>query len=541
MLRGILFTATLLPAQLLTAQESTITIGSRKQLFIDHRFIESAEGVTLRMNPPHRMGEVVMTTDASWEKDLVVASYSTVQSENGRVRMWYQVSGRERQSGKNPDFMGVAYAESVDGIHFTKPVLRLVERNGSKDNNLVLPADPSLMAIGGGSVMRDDNPNCPPAERYKSWQKIYPKPGTGISGPHRIWVSPDGLRWKLSEKLVTGLHAADTQPTWFWDPHTGRYAGYSREWVQFEGEGKIRMASYNESDDMHTWSNMQFVLMPDETDFSAAPRPRFDVTRMKSEREVWIPVSPEKAAVKDVEVAPGQDMVPMPGAPLDIYGPGVFPYAEADNVYISLMSVFHHWERRGRDAWPDTGDVRLAVSRDGRHFVSPGGREPFLRPGPAGSFDSKWIWPMPRPVRMGDELWIYYFGTNMAHGTHLDEAASERATAISRAVMRLDGFLSADFDYAGGTLITPPVRFEGTKLELNLDTGGGGAGWVEILDERGRPVPGFSMIEADTLNANSVRAVVSWRGKSDVSALAGRTVRLHFRMRAAKLYAFQFR
>jgi hypothetical protein len=33
---------------------------------------------------------------------------------------------------------------------------------------------------------------------------------------------------------------------------------------------------------------------------------------------------------------------------------------------------------------------------------------------------------------------------------------------------------------------------------------------------------------------------VAWRGKGDVSALAGKPVRLRFAMRDAKLHAFQF-
>jgi hypothetical protein len=107
--------------------------------------------------------------------------------------------------------------------------------------------------------------------------------------------------------------------------------------------------------------------------------------------------------------------------------------------------------------------------------------------------------------------------------------------------MRLDGFVSADFDYAGGTLITPPLRFEGSRLELNLDTGAGGVARVEILDEGGAPISGFTLKEADQLNTNDTRTVVTWRNSSDVSALAGKAVRLHLRMRSAKLYAFQFR
>lgn len=86
-----------------------------------------------------------------------------------------------------------------------------------------------------------------------------------------------------------------------------------------------------------------------------------------------------------------------------------------------------------------------------------------------------------------------------------------------------------------------PIRCSGSRLELNLDTGAGGLGRVEILDASGEPIPGFTFVEADHLNGNNVRTVVSWRGKSDLSALDGRSVRLHFKMRSAKLYAFQFR
>ena len=160
--------------------------------------------------------------------------------------------------------------------------------------------------------------------------------------------------------------------------------------------------------------------------------------------------------------------------------------------------------------------MRLGVSRDARHFVYPGARQPFLRLGPAGSFDAKWIWALPRPVRMGDELWVYYFGANVAHGSHLEAAAKAKSYGSSRAVVRLDGFVAANFDYSGGALITTPLRFEGSRLELNLDTSAGGAGRVEIPDAEGRPLRGFSLLEADTLNGNSVRMAVTWRGRGDV-------------------------
>src|SRR5262245_56162402 len=85
-----------------------IDVGSRKQLFIDHKFIESAEGLSLVTNPPWRTGEVVLEPDAPWEKGTVIGSYSTVVQENGRVRLWYNTLGNTNLPGKNPDFMGVA-------------------------------------------------------------------------------------------------------------------------------------------------------------------------------------------------------------------------------------------------------------------------------------------------------------------------------------------------------------------------------------------------------------------------------------------------
>ena len=39
---------------------------------------------------------------------------------------------------------------------------------------------------------------------------------------------------------------------------------------------------------------------------------------------------------------------------------------------------------------------------------------------------------------------------------------------------------------------------------------------------------------------NNVAFPVSWKGSQDVSSLAGKDVKLHFKLRNCKLYAFQF-
>ncbi|MCL4851526.1 MAG: hypothetical protein KJZ78_09090, partial [Bryobacteraceae bacterium] len=527
---------------------TSLAVGSRKQLFIDYKFIEASDGITLRAGVPYQTREILVTTDQPWEKGLGIQSYSTVLKEDGKVRLWYSVSGIDGKqdpqepgppghfrpgSGEEdgePPFSGVAYAESNDGLHFRKPVLGLVARAGSRDNNFVLPPDPSVVKLGGGSVLRDENPNCPPAERYKSWTDFSGRRGSGLKGPHRVWYSADGLRWKLYETPATGLRSSDTQPTWFWDPRIGRYVGYAREWVRHsdvQGEGGdfgMRMASYNESDDMLHWDSAMVALAPDERDFAAAPRPVVDIA---------------KTRVLGHDLVLGKRLVPT--SPMDMYGPGVFRYTEADGVYIALTPVHHHWYTTTTATQPSTADVQLSVSRDARHFQRAPGRQPFLSVGLSSTFDSKWVWPMPNPVRMADELWIYYVGSNKDHNSDLDPAATKPITAISRAILRLDGFMSAEAAHEGGWLITPPVVFEGSRLELNLDTGAGGVARVELLDEMGKPIPGYGLMDADELNGNSIRMPVSWKGKADVGSLAGKSVRLHIRMRAARLYAFQFK
>ncbi len=189
---------------------------------------------------------------------------------------------------------------------------------------------------------------------------------------------------------------------------------------------------------------------------------------------------------------------------------------------------------------PSRFDVRLSVSRDGVHFRRCGGRRPFMSPGLEGSFSSRMIWSMPTPVRMGDELWIYYSGLNKDHDGLVDPAAGGYLSEIGRAVMRLDGFVSADAEYGGGEIVTPIIRFSGERLELNVDTGGGGSVLVELQDAYGRPISGFTESDASFLCGNSVRMPVSWGEQQNVSSLSGRPIKIRFVMRDCKLYAFRF-
>lgn len=64
--------------------------------------------------------------------------------------------------------------------------------------------------------------------------------------------------------------------------------------------------------------------------------------------------------------------------------------------------------------------------------------------------------------------------------------------------------------------------------------------WVEILDANNVPVPGYALRDSVSVDRNQIAAPVTWREHDNVGELIGRPVKLHFKLRACKLYAFQF-
>jgi len=161
------------------------------------------------------------------------------------------------------------------------------------------------------------------------------------------------------------------------------------------------------------------------------------------------------------------------------------------------------------------------------------------------------------PGAIESEMFMYYYGSNTLHGWDRDDQHRERNKrilrrvggapeteihSISRLVIRRDGFVSIKADYTGGEFLTPVLSFKGDELALNVDTSAVGQVQVEILDENKKPIPGYTLKDCDQIyTANEINRIVRWNGESTVSKLVGKPIRLHFAMRDADLYAFQFR
>ncbi|MEZ6191034.1 MAG: hypothetical protein R3C45_07040 [Phycisphaerales bacterium] len=119
-----------------THAEPPIHIGDRRELFVDRYLIDTMQGVELRLHHPNAR-EIAIDHDQAWEGN--VCAYHTVFKDGDIYRMYYRGSHFDPESQCRETHEQVyCYAESVDGIHWTKPELGLIEFDASTKNNIVL-------------------------------------------------------------------------------------------------------------------------------------------------------------------------------------------------------------------------------------------------------------------------------------------------------------------------------------------------------------------------------------------------------------------
>ena len=108
-----------------------------------------------------------------------------------------------------------------------------------------------------------------------------------------------------------------------------------------------------------------------------------------------------------------------------------------------------------------------------------------------------------------------------------------------RYTLRTDGFVSVAAT-GRGEVLTKPLTFGGAELVLNFATSAAGLVRVEVRGRSGKPLPGFGLRDCDAMVGDHTGRAVTWRGSTDLSALAGRPVRLRFVLDDADLYSMQF-
>lgn len=367
-----------------------------------------------------------------------------------------------------------------------------------------------------GTVFVD--PTAPSEQRYKRLALKGQMKEKDTAGLY-ISYSADRKTWtEVPERVFP--YWPDGENSMMFDPRIGRYVAYFRQWIR-RSEGTYHDAPISP---LRTVGRL-------EVENSLEPWP---CPPTKKPFHLWGPKNLPTPGPEFQTVLACDDEDP---PECDFYDHGVMRYPWADEVYLAFPVLYRHSpDPPGKRRNDGLCDVQLAVSRDGVHWLRY--RVPYIGLGTEGSPDAGVIYCSRTIVRNGDDIYQYYSAAPKSHGTGFGSEGNPRFAGM--VVQRLDGFVSADAPYEGGEMTTPPIVFGGQRLELNLDCSAAGDARVEILNADGDPIEGFTLAQADLLQGNALRRIVTWRGSDDVSRLAGRPVRLRFVMRSAKLYAFQF-
>ncbi len=458
-------------------------LGGGKFLFLDTFMLDEVENAQLTVNPP-RFDELALIADQPWEKGGIT-SYGNVFFDpiTKEYRLYYVPVSWD----VDPGFC-VALAISKDGRNWEKPSLSVVEWKGSKENNIV------IWGQREGTVIID--PNAPGNRRYaylSSEQKL----------KTQLFTSPDGIHFAMDEKPISSIHS-DSQISAFWNPETNKYYFYPRVADNGRAAGVVVVDAMNQ------------------------PWPE----------EIPVAISSDK---HDPEC-------------MDLYTNACQKYEGAPHSYIGFPTPYYHYNEPEKRAYLNAPTLaiggktndgalesQLATSRDGVNWIRY--RTPYIPMGKYDGLDVKVAMMIPGIFYENDLLVQFFMGYAFTHGdTQVRHGEGGRSLGgVFRVEQRIDGFISLDFDYEGGTVTTEPFVFEGAKLMLNINTSASGEAQVAILDAGKKEFPGFGLDTARIINGDYIKRTVEWgNGASDVATLAGKPVRLRFKCRGTKLYAFEF-
>ena len=471
----------------------TLDIGSRLELFVDDYLIEGLTGEAMRKLHPPQPKEVAIVFNRSWEGNT--CGYVTVMRDFNCFRMYYRGS---HATYLTHDFVGgpsvTCMAESQDGITWHRPDLGLFELSGNRRNNVVLTED-----VGGAGAHNfcpylDPRNDIPESERFKALG--------GSKNNLCAFVSSDGVRWnRLGDAPVITDGYFDSQNLAFWDGEREEYRAYFRD---FKEGRDIKTCT---SPDFREWTEPEFLEY-------------------------------------------------LPGRVSQLYTNQIQPYFRAPHILLGFPTryVERQWQaatdylprpeyrrtraRRSLREGTAVTDGMFMTSRNRHRFDV--WEESFIRPG---------LW--------RNEGWFYgdnyqslgLIETPSDHDSGITELsffvseASHQSACFARLrrfCIRVDGFVSLAAPLRGGDVVTHPLQFTGGKLLINYSTGGAGSVRVEIQDGDGKPIPGYTLDDAEELFGDSLEQPVLWRNGPSVASLKGKPVKLRFVLADADLYSLRF-
>lgn len=505
-----------MPIPYLQTPPPVIPIDIGRQLFVDDFLIEDTTMQRQFHQPEKHEGNPLLSPQQPWEMNEgycpMAAPFSDgifYDADDKLFKMWYMAGWYDNKT---------ALATSVDGLTWSRPDLDVIE-----GTNIVLKT-PGLNRDGVSVWLDHDTIN--PSERFKMYmyvregsvgQRLH---GDGQAGGY-LYTSPDGIHWRLRGKVgPTGDNSTffynPFRKQWvftirpFFEEHTLKFTDDDRFKGAYAPKGRTR--AYWENPDflaaLGKWREKQpvFWLSTDKSDQKRANYPMGDDPQLYKIDAVGY----ESLMIGFLQIHYGP--------PNNVCAEGGFP--KLTELQLAFSRDGFHWDRSNRDTF--IGATLEKESWERAYIHSIGGVCNIV----------------------GDKLYFYYTAFQG------DESKTKSATnapdyftgmyanaSIGLATLRRDGFASMNADEKESSLLTRVVTFKGNYLFVNVDAPQGSLK-VEICDEAGIPIPGFSSKACTPVTGNHTKQLVSWDGKNVLQALSGKRIRFKFYGTRCKLYAF---
>lgn len=417
---------------------------------------------------------------------------SVIRDGSGKFRMWYVGGGHT----SHPDFPDARalwrplYAESQDGVHWTKPKLGLVNYRGNKDNN-VLKLNPVINSVNIKVLYDPGDPD--PARRYKMVAHAYWMKGEKRHGSLAPYVSADGLTWDLlidakptsngqltADKIILPpIHFEPAGGFYRWD---GVYYSSGQNPVPASRPYRSRIARAYRSYDFEHWEPTSAVSFVRTSQYLPAP---------------------VKASIDGEQTHEG----------ISVWNRG--------NV---LLGMYGMWN--GGKKWKDLLIHQgFVISNDGIHFREPAHEFVFVPVGPDGTWDEGGLMQGQGFENVGDKTYIYYGSGDLRTWTGGKTASPPRG-AVGLATLPRDRFGDLRvFDTAEGpsefvTTTLEAKSGEGKRLFVNADGLGPEASLkIELLSHDEKPLPGYSGADAAVITQSGFQSPVTWKGKEAITGL----------------------
>lgn len=468
-----------------TIRSQSVRLTPGRQLLMDSTLIQDNNLKRVYHRPDYFPLNPVLRAEKEWEFNAMGDPYAAPFSggvwydeTDRKYKMWYSAGGKKELG------LITCYAESMDGKNWDKPNLDIVP-----GTNIVDTLEHDCVSV----LLDKFEPD--PFKRYKMFLVEF---NSRYTVSMKLKYSADGIHWGKTVALSGEIY---DRCAVYYDPFRKEYVLSLKTMTE---KGRSR----------------NFLSGKDPELLVSLAHRTYDQTSDKYIR-YWFSADEDDPRNPDFPTIRPQ-----------IYNHEAMPY---ESLMLGYFSVWQGPENKDCDRLniQKRNEVLLGWSKDGFHWNREN-KQPFI---PVDSNRNAWNAgnvqsTAGNPLIVGDSLYFYVSGRYNSKPVH----DSNFATGL--AMLRRDGFMSVQARNKEGYLTTIPFVAESKHLFVNAAVLSGKL-LVEVLDEQGKPIEGFT--KKDVLPVkylDSTCQPVSWKKHADISLLTGKTISLRFYLTNGDLYSF---